>query len=64
MAIDDALSGNLMIKNTKTSFNTLKSRGFMDGYIVHKPYDRDDSQNFNSNLEDGHKRSARYKRRW
>ncbi|ASM35436.1 putative protease [Campylobacter sputorum subsp. bubulus] len=55
MAIDDALSGKFDDKKYQNELNTLKSRGFMDGYIVHKPYDRDDSQNFNSNLEDGTK---------
>lgn len=55
MAIDDAINGNFDAKKYQDELNTLKSRGFMDGYIVHKPYDRDDSQNFNSNLEDGTK---------
>lgn len=45
-AIDDALSGKFDDKKYQNELNTLKSRGFMDGYIVHKPYDRDDSQNF------------------
>lgn len=55
MAIDDAINGNFDSKKYQYELNTLKSRGFMDGYIVHKPYDRDDSQNFNSNLQDGTK---------
>lgn len=55
MAIDDAIAGNFDDKKYQEELNTLKSRGFMDGYIVHKPYDRNDSQNYDSNLKDGTK---------
>lgn len=53
MAIDDAMDGNFRPEIYEAEIRTLKNRGFSEGYLVHKPYERADTQNFDSNLEDG-----------
>lgn len=55
MAIDDTLNGVFDEQKYQKELHTLKNRGFMDGYVVKKPFERNDSQNFNSSLEDGTK---------
>ncbi|PSM51912.1 collagenase-like peptidase, U32 family [Campylobacter blaseri] len=53
MAIDDAMNGKFDTKKYDIEIKTLKNRGFTDGYLVHKPYERDDTQNLTSSLEEG-----------
>lgn len=52
-AIDDAINGEFDAKKYEDELNTLKNRGFTDGYIIHKPYEREDTQNYNAPLEAG-----------
>lgn len=55
MAIDDAMSGNFDPEKYQAELETLKNRGFMDGYVIHKPFERSDSQNFDTTLQNGTK---------
>lgn len=52
-AIDDAEKGKFKPEEYEAELNTLKNRGFTDGYIIHKPYEREDTQNYNAPLEAG-----------
>ena len=45
MAIDDAMKGEFDAKIYERELNTLKNRGFTDGYLVNRPYERADTQN-------------------
>ncbi|MBE2983980.1 U32 family peptidase [Campylobacter sp. RM9344] len=53
MAIDDAASGKFKREKYEFEINTLKNRGFTDGYLVSRPYERVDTQNHTSSLEEG-----------
>ncbi len=53
MAIDDAAEGKFDAEIYAAELNTLKNRGFTDGYLVHRPYERTDTQNHISSLEEG-----------
>ena len=53
MAIDDAISGKFRAEIYESELNTLKSRGFTDGYLIHKPYERDNTQNLDTSISDG-----------
>ena len=53
MAIDDAISGNFRAEIYEAELNTLKNRGFSDGYLIHKPFERDDTQNHINSIEEG-----------
>ncbi|MGP1484967.1 MAG: peptidase U32 family protein [Campylobacter sp.] len=53
MAIDDTLLGKFDEKKYDDELNTLKNRGFTDGYLVHRPFERNDTQNHISSLEEG-----------
>ncbi|AQW84160.1 peptidase U32 family protein [Campylobacter pinnipediorum] len=53
MAVDDSLSSNFDSQKYSHELNTLKNRGFTDGYLVHRPYERTDTQNHFSSLEEG-----------
>lgn len=55
MAIDDAMSGKFDAQCYASELNTLKNRGFTDGYLVHRPFERTDTQNLVSSLEEGSK---------
>lgn len=55
MAIDDAMAGRFEPQIYANELNTLKSRGFTDGYLVHRPFERTDTQNLLSSLEQGTK---------
>ncbi|BCX79361.1 peptidase U32 family protein [Campylobacter sp. 19-13652] len=55
MAIDDALADKFDAKIYADELNTLKNRGFTDGYLVHRPFERTDTQNLISSLEEGSK---------
>lgn len=45
MAIDDVMNGNFNVSKYQFELNTLKNRGFTDGYLVHRPFERADTQN-------------------
>ncbi|CAD7286486.1 peptidase U32 family protein [Campylobacter suis] len=53
MAVDDAMSGKFDAKIYTAELNTLKNRGFTDGYLVSRPFERTDTQNHTSSLEEG-----------
>ena len=53
MAIDDAMDNKFDAQIYENEINTLKNRGFTDGYLVHRPYERTDTQNHVSSLEEG-----------
>lgn len=53
MAIDDVFEGRFFAELYSAELNTLKSRGFTDGYLVHRPFERTDTQNLISSLEEG-----------
>jgi len=52
-AIDDAVSGAFAPEIYAAEIATLKNRGFTDGYLIKRPYERDDTQNLDSSLEAG-----------
>ncbi|NLK67298.1 MAG: U32 family peptidase [Campylobacteraceae bacterium] len=53
MAIDDAASGKFNPEIYQAELHTLKNRGFTDGYLISKPYERKNTQNLDSTLEEG-----------
>jgi len=53
MAIDDAVSGKFRSEIYESELETLKNRGFTDGYFVHRPYERKNTQNFDTSIENG-----------
>ncbi|EAK0434223.1 U32 family peptidase [Campylobacter fetus] len=53
MAIDDAINGKFEPSVYEAELNTLKNRGFSDGYLIHKPYERSNTQNHISSIEEG-----------
>ncbi|MGG7047706.1 MULTISPECIES: peptidase U32 family protein [unclassified Campylobacter] len=53
MAVDDTIAGKFDAKIYANELNTLKNRGFTDGYLVHRPFERTDTQNHLSSLEEG-----------
>lgn len=53
MAIDDAAAGNFSPQLYADELNTLKNRGFSDGYLISRPYEKTDSQNLRTNISQG-----------
>lgn len=53
MAVLDALRGNFKADKYEKEIATLKNRGFTDGYLISRAYEKADTQNFNSSLEQG-----------
>lgn len=53
MAIEDVLNKNFQANKYEREIATLKNRGFSDGYLISRAYEKMDSQNFNSSLEQG-----------
>ena len=52
-AIDDAIDGRFDARVYAGELSTLKNRGFTDGYLIHKPFSRTDTQNFSTSIEEG-----------
>ena len=52
-AIDDYYAGKFDGGYYESELNTLKNRGYTDGYIVSRPFERDDSQNMQTAMSDG-----------
>ena len=52
-AIDDYERGINDTKFYQSELHTLKNRGFTDGYIIHRPYQRTDTQNHATVLSEG-----------
>lgn len=53
MAIEDSLNGNFNPQIYEAELNTLKNRGFSDGYLINRPYEKHATQNHLSSLEEG-----------
>nr|WP_314748026.1 peptidase U32 family protein [uncultured Campylobacter sp.] len=53
MAVDDAVAGKFDAQIYAGELNTLKNRGFTDGYLVNRPFEKTDTQNHASSLEEG-----------
>ena len=45
MAIDDFYNGCFDAKKYEDELNTTKNRGFTDAYLIHKPFEKNDTQN-------------------
>jgi len=46
MALKDAQADNFEAQKYQNELNTTKNRGFTDAYLVHKPFDKNDTQNY------------------
>ena len=53
MAIDDFYDGKSRKNIYKDELETLKNRGFTDGYIISRPYQKNNTQNHQSAISDG-----------
>ncbi len=53
MIIDDFYKGESRQNLYESELNTLKNRGFSDGYLVRRPFERLDTQNFKSAISEG-----------
>lgn len=52
-ALDDYFSGNFVLEKYQNELLTLKNRGFSDGYLIHRPYERQDTQNHKTAISEG-----------
>ncbi|MDD6054926.1 MAG: peptidase U32 family protein [Helicobacter sp.] len=52
-AIDDYFSGNFNVESYKNELDTLKNRGFSDGYLIHRPYQKLNTQNHFTAISEG-----------
>lgn len=53
MAIEDVLNNKFDPIKYEKEINTLKNRGFTDGYLVARPYEKNDTQNHLTSIEEG-----------
>lgn len=53
MAINDFAYGIDNKELYKNELNTLKNRGFTDGYIIHRPYEKHNTQNLQTSMSNG-----------
>lgn len=53
MAVLDALRGEFNAPKYEQEIHTLKNRGFTDGYLVARAFEKTDTQNFATSLEEG-----------
>ncbi len=53
MAVDDFYAKRYNSLKYQEELNTLKNRGFTDGYIMHRPYERGDTQNHQTAISEG-----------
>ena len=53
MALKDAQADNFEAQKYQDELNTTKNRGFTDAYLVHKPFDKNDTQNHEYALSAG-----------
>lgn len=53
MIIDDFYKGESHQNLYESELNTLKNRGFSDGYLVRRPFERLDTQNFKTAISEG-----------
>ncbi|KAA6224739.1 U32 family peptidase [Campylobacter sp. LR291e] len=53
MAIMDALNDSFNAKKYENEINTLKNRGFTDGYLIQRAFEKQNTQNHFSSIEEG-----------
>jgi putative protease len=53
MAIDDYYAGRFEPKKYQAELHTTKHRGFTDAYLVHRPFERADTQKLDSSISEG-----------
>jgi len=53
MAIDDFYNGKFEAQKYQKELFTTKNRGFTDAYLIHKPFEKHDTQNFEYALSKG-----------
>ncbi|NPA50149.1 MAG: U32 family peptidase [Epsilonproteobacteria bacterium] len=53
MAIDDYYSGKFDAKKYQEELNTTQNRGFSDGYLIHRPYEKSDTQSLGFTIQEG-----------
>ena len=53
MAVDDFYAGDFQEDKYDSELNTLKNRGFSDGYLIHRPYEKLDTQNHKTAISGG-----------
>ena len=53
MALRDSLSDNFEAQKYQDELNTTKNRGFTDAYLLHKPFEKNDTQNHDYALSAG-----------
>jgi putative protease len=53
MAIDDFYNGCFDKNKYQKELNTTKNRGFTDAYLIHKPFEKNDTQNHNYAMSSG-----------
>jgi len=53
MALKDSQNGEFVAQKYQDELNTTKNRGFTDAYLVHKPFDKNDTQNYEYALSAG-----------
>jgi len=46
-AIDDSVNGNVRTQYYIDELNTTQNRGFTDAYLIHKPFEKNDTQSLN-----------------
>lgn len=51
--IDDFYNGVFEKEKIVDELNTTKNRGFTDGYLVSRPYERNDTQNLEQSISEG-----------
>ena len=52
-AIDDYYAGDFRTERYASELETLKNRGFTDGYLIHRPFQRLDTQNHATAISEG-----------
>ncbi|MDX1808761.1 MAG: peptidase U32 family protein [Sulfurospirillaceae bacterium] len=52
-AIDDYMQGKFDASKYEKELNTTKNRGFNDGYLVKRPYEKNDTQNLEHSISEG-----------
>ena len=53
MAIDDFYDGKFDATKYQKELNTTKNRGFTDAYLIHKPFEKNDTQNHDYAMSSG-----------
>lgn len=53
MAIEDVLAGKFEAQKYEKEIHTLKNRGFTEGYLVSRAFEKLDTQNFKTSIEEG-----------